>query len=235
MICLTFDTDWMSAEDMAEFLEAYPDLPRSTFFIHEASADWRPNRHEWGPHPTIDPRGPSTSPAWQDPTAQALGIRSHSCVSSHLFSIAWASEGFLYQSNETRLFGSGSAPIRTAWGIWELPISYMDNMDMWYRRNWPGVSHVPFADDVIAAALACESVYVFDFHPVHIAFNSSSPEDYARNRTSHARGASAWTLGAGGGGTRTFFDRLLESIRDAGTATECASEVVLRAQRHSIG
>ncbi|MDP1878068.1 MAG: hypothetical protein Q8M17_10995 [Actinomycetota bacterium] len=235
MICLTFDTDWMRAEDMEEFLTAYPDLPRSTFFIHEASAGWRPEGHEWGPHPTIDLRKPSGLRAWQDPEAPALGIRSHSCVTSHLLSIEWAGAGFLYQSNETHLFGPGSMPFRTAWGIWELPISYMDNMDMWFGRNWADAPRAPFAEDVIAAALACESVYVFDFHPVHIAFNSSSPEDYVRKRASHAGGASAWTLGAPGGGTRSFFERLLESIRDAGAPTQCASEAVLREQGNGNG
>lgn len=227
MICLTFDTDWMRDEEMEEFLEAYPDLPPSTFFIHHASRDWRPGHHEWGPHPTIDPRDPSHTSAWQVAEAASHGIRSHSCVSSHRLSVEWANAGFLYQSNETQLFGNGAAPIRTAWGIWELPISYMDNMDMWFAENWPGTGHIAFADHVIATALSCTRTYLFDFHPIHIAFNSPNPGRYAELRRRHADGASAWRLGSSGVGVRTFFERVLQAIHESRARTACARDIVL--------
>lgn len=236
MICLTLDTDWMRDEEMEEFLETYPDLPPSTFFIHAASGTWRPERHEWGPHPTIDPRDPPHAATWQIEEAPSLGIRSHSCVSSHRLSVEWANAGFLYQSNETQLFGTGSAPIRTAWGIWELPISYMDNMDMWFAKNWPGTGHTAFADDVIATAMSCTQTYVFDFHPIHIAFNSPNPDRYAQLRARHADGASAWSLGSSGVGVRAFFDRVLQAIHEAKVPTACASDIVQheaqRVQQH---
>lgn len=231
MICLTFDTDWMSPEDMSRFVEMYPELPRSTFFIHDSSQTWRPEHHEWGPHPTIGIDELEAVLAGPPPSKGVHGIRSHSCVASHLLSIEWARQGFTYQSNETRLFSAGAAPFRTAWGIWEVPISYMDNMDMWYSENWPGSGHLPFSDEVISAALACEELYVFDFHPVHIAFNTRHPMDYARNRARQGSGSSAWGLGSPGAGTRTFFERVLGSILDAGAATQSAHEAVLREHR----
>lgn len=226
MICLTFDTDWMTPHEMQEFLERYPDLPRSTFFIHEASADWRPTGHEWGPHPS-SPADDGCLDITNIRSPDAVGIRSHSCAGSHLISLEWARQGYLYQSNETRLYACEPAPIRTAWGIWELPIYYMDNMDFWFARNWPEVDHTPFSLEVLKEAIQGTGTYVFDFHPLHIALNSTSPESYAAKRAARGPGRSAWNLAPQGPGVREYFETLLQMIRDSDVPI-CTGEDAVR-------
>lgn len=225
MIGLTFDTDWMSPCDLDAFLHRYPNLPNSSFFVHEASQGWEAEGHETGPHPTVDSEYlASIDTAERVP--RGLGIRSHSCHTSHMLSLAWARQGFLYQSNETHLYGPGEQPWQTAWGIWEVPICYMDNMDLWFARNWGGNGREPLSARTIDEALGSTDLYVMDFHPIHIAFNTQSPEHYASLRGEMANGRSAWELASPGWGVRDFFELLLQRMEEERTPSTSLARYV---------
>lgn len=213
MTVLTFDTDWMRDVDMCKFIDEYSELPRSTFFLHEHTGSWRPKFHEHGPHPSIPTSGDVAALAMTAPESGQVGLRSHSCVTSHMLSVKWAEQGFLYQSNECRLFATSAEPYRTSWGIWEAPICYMDNMDLWYPQNWPRKNHKPLSSVVVERALGSQGTFMLDLHPLHIALNTVDVDDYVAKREKlNTTGCSPWSLATGEWGVRSLFELLLSRI-----------------------
>lgn len=220
---MTFDTDWMIPDWMDKFLEEYDSLPKSTFFIHTTTGAWRPQRHEFGPHPTISSL---SNPPEIPVNLKAVGVRTHSCVSSHMLSLHWANAGFRYESNNTRFLESDIQPAKNPWGIWDLPIFYMDNIDLCFPQNWPGSPHQPLQTNTIMAKLSPESLCVFDFHPLHIALNTLSYEDYQSKKTKIQNGVDPWELASSGHGVRDVFETIIDNFQSNGFYFETAESVV---------
>ena len=111
------------------------------------------------------------------------------------------------------MYQAGLAPFRHPWGVWELPIYYMDNMDFWMRTNRPSLGHEPFSTEWIKRSLNEPGLYVFDFHPLHIALNTSSADDYQRVKArildDHV---SPFDLTFPGRGAREYFLELCEVL-----------------------
>lgn len=230
MICLTFDTDWMTESGMARFLEAFPIPGRGTFFAHEAFDCLTNSDHEVGPHPFI-----SDLNDWKsglNMLAQSLGkpvrgMRAHSCVFSHAIGVGLNEMGFDYVSQANNVFQDGLKPFRHPWGIWELPIYYMDNMDFWTAKNWPELKHTPFSGDLIRRAVDGDSLYVFDFHPLHVALNSRATEDYQMVKSKIVeQGISPFDLAFEGRGVRVFFEELCQAMRDSGTVSLACNDAL---------
>jgi hypothetical protein len=122
--------------------------------------------------------------------------------------------GYRYVSQAQNLYQIGLRPFRHPWGLWELPIYYMDNMDFWMAKNWPDAKHVPFSRTIVENAVADdESLFVFDFHPLHIALNTRSHEDYvARKDQVLADSAPPFALRSFGRGVATFFEELCSEM-----------------------
>ncbi len=182
MICLSFDTDHMTNEWLETFLSTY-DIPgEATFFL------WKPflgvdfKYHEVEPHPTVHNLENFKVDYLDFVEAlkiNANGVRIHSCVFSHMVGIYLNDLNIKYASMATHLFETGLTPYRHPWGIWELPIYYMDNMDMCMKTNWPTLNHQPFDKKILERAIQDpEHLYVFDFHPLHVAINTTSYESY---------------------------------------------------------
>ena len=225
MIVLTFDTDYMNPEWMEAFVNRYPKLPRSTFFLHKDTLDWESSYHEINEHPTIDNLSEYSLSANLGRPVRGKGIRSHSCVSSHMLSINWAQSGIKYQSQETRFGQSYKEPERTAWGIFEVPISYMDNQDIWMEINWPG-KHRKFSQELIDFAVNSNEIFLFDFHPVHIALNTQSAADYALKKTQlNQLMTEPWDSSNSNEGVRDFFERVLSSIQKSSSKTSTCEEL----------
>jgi hypothetical protein len=226
MIILTFDTDYMTPEAMDSFVLKYSALPKSTFFAHPRSENWSNNFHEVNEHPVIENLENYSFVPNRAASFRGRGVRSHSCVSSHLISLQWAKAGLLYQSQETRWNQQFEKPERTAWGIFELPISYMDNQDIWMEENWPG-RHTKFSQDILNKAVESQGAYIFDFHPLHIALNTSSVQDYAEKKNKIlGESASPWELTTTEYGTRDFFEELLQKIEKNQSSTATCIEFV---------
>lgn len=222
-IVLTFDTDWMLADWMHRFEEEYDSIPESTFFVHSKTGDWRPQNHAVGPHPTISSLdSPPVIPA----DLHVAGVRTHTCVSSHMLSLHWAKAGFQYESNTTRFLEALIQPTQTPWGIWELPIFYMDNIDLCLPLNWRGSGHEPLEVRKIVAKVSPESLSVFDFHPLHIALNTRSYADYQSKKEKIQRGVDPWTLASPGHGVRDVFEYLIDQFQSGSFEVETAESVV---------
>ncbi len=227
MICITFDTDWMTEEGLALFLQRFPIPGVATFFAHQRYECLLNCAHEIGPHPFI-----SDLDDWRSnllSLSKSLGrpvrgTRTHSCVFSHMLGVGLAEDGYEYISQASNLFQDGLHPFRHPWGIWEMPIYYMDNMDFWMNRNWPDMDHVPFDSQSIQRAVEGDALYIFDFHPIHIALNTRTPEDYQTVKTSIVEGGGApFDLAFPGRGARTFFEELCETMtRNAMESVSCS-------------
>lgn len=220
MICLTFDTDWMGNRDIERFLELFPIPGEATFFLHQAIPALHSTTHELCPHPFIDNLSswlPRLEALSRDLPVAPRGVRPHSCVFSHMIALQLHQSGYRYVSQGMSLYQTGLSPLRHPWGIWELPIYYMDNMDFCAQQNWPGIKHTVFDERIIDAALKEKGLFVFDFHPLHIALNTRTHADYSRVKDRIIRNeTSPFDLASGGRGTRDFFLQLCSAMRASG-------------------
>lgn len=232
MICLTFDTDWMTEDTLARFLAEFAVPGDATFFCHDVFPCLAATRHEVCPHPFI-----TDLAAWQAPLTEltrrlgraARGVRPHSCVFSHMIGVGLHELGFDYVSQANGMYQPGHTPMRHPWGLWELPIYYMDNMDFWMGANWPALAHEPFSPAWIEQSLSDAGLYVFDFHPLHIALNTSSPQDYQRVKARIIdESVSPFDLTFPGRGARTYFLELCDALTSRGRRSHTCSHAVDR-------
>ena len=224
MICLSFDTDYMTSQSIEMFFSRNPIPGKGTFFLWKPfpNADW--GRHEIQPHPYVDDltKFGSNLDSFVDSLAMAQapqGVRTHSCVMSHMVGIDLSKRGYKYASMSSLLFETGLKPYRHPWGIWEMPIYYMDNMDYCMPENWPNHRHKPFSPELIHRALNNEGMFIFDFHPLHIALNTTSYEGYQGVKASISRGEDPHDLRMSGRGVAVYFQELCEAIDKAGVVS----------------
>jgi hypothetical protein len=220
VICLSFDTDRMDEEAMAEFLDTV-DLPgTATFFCTQQYDCLASTNHELAPHAVLGAGGDWDAELQSMRAAfpSATGWRSHSCVFSHLLAEQLWKLGYRYVSVHDDLGHPRPEPRRHAWGIWQLPVYYMDNLDFSTGRFWAG-DHTPFSRSIIESALDGDGLYVFGFHPIHIVLNSPSADEYFVRRKRFADGQPARDAAFEGRGTRTFYEELCAAMRsrDAGS------------------
>jgi hypothetical protein len=220
MICLTFDTDWMTEDSLSRFLREFPLPGECTFFSHKAFQCLMTDKHEIGPHPFIDNLD-NWKTALQDLSTSlnmpVRGVRPHSCVFSHMVGVGLRELNFEYVSQANNMFQDNLRPFRHPWGVWELPIFYMDNMDFWMAHNWPESKHKPFSDELIKRAVYGEDLYVFDFHPIHVALNSRSHDDYQSVKNIIViEEKSPFDYCFSGRGVRVFFVELCQEMIKAG-------------------
>ena len=218
MICLSFDTDHMSETRMEEFLAAIRIPGRATFFCtqrYECIAD---TGHETAPHPFLGPTGDWAAElaAKREEFPQAKGWRSHSCVFSHLLAQELAAAGYEYISTHDDFGRSGIRPHRHCWGVWHMPIYYMDNLDFSASRFWAKRHHRSFDPKLLATALDGNGVYVFDFHPLHLLLNSPSAEFYLERRDRFLAGEPISDLRYPRYGTTSFYRDLCDAMASAG-------------------
>ncbi len=216
MICLTYDTDHMSAEGMQRFLAEMAPPGQGTFFLWQRfeGVDW--HGHEIAPHPyltSLDKLEEQIRTFTDKVGIKAAGVRMHSCAYAHTVGVAAKACGLKYVSMASHPPEAGLHPYRHPWGVWEMPIYYMDNMDFCTTVNWPALGHKPFAREIIDRALDEPGLYVFDFHPLHLALNTTSFEAYQAVKGQFMNGAgSPWDCAMPGYGTRTFYLDLLGAM-----------------------
>jgi hypothetical protein len=217
MICLSFDTDHVDEARMREFLETVPVPGAGTFFCTQRY-EVLGAPHEVCPHPYLPEGGDwdAELAAMRSLFPDARGWRAHSCVYSHLLAQRIADDGYVYASAYDQLGRVGIEPSREAWGVWHMPIYYMDNLDFSLGRFWPRAEHRPFDPALIEAVLANDGTYVFDFHPVHLLLNTTSAEAYFERRDRFVAGAALDELRCSGYGARSFYDDLCAAMHGTG-------------------
>ena len=230
MICLTFDTDYMSASDMDYFLKTLQLPGQGTFFITEPYRDLHWGNHERAPHPFF-----KTGEEWSTTTEKLTremdnppkGIRTHSCAYIQPFGSYLHQAGYDYISVVTLPGEENLKPYRHPWGIWEIPIYYMDNMDFCMSINWPDYQHDPFNPQIIQNAIHGNGLYVFDFHPLHLAMNTPTYAYYGEVREKRIQNQdSAFNYTFDGYGTRNFYLELCQAMQDNGLVSRTCSQAL---------
>jgi hypothetical protein len=226
---LTFDTDYATGDDLRRLFAEHPIPGRATLFLHAPmpGVDFGP--HEIEPHPIFKASEPweETLTAYEAQfPGTPRGLRPHSCATSHMLGIAMKRRGYLYSSVSAPMYQAGLRPYRQAWGVYELPIYYMDNMDYCMAQNWPGRRHEPFDPAIIRRACGEEGLYVFDFHPIHLLMNTCSQAFYERARRRMVEEGATWgQMRHPCRGAATFFDELCGAMRAAGLESVTCLEV----------
>ena len=185
MIIMTFDTDHMTENMMAVFLnEIVPKALPATFFCYKVFDCLVGASQEVAMHPSFA-EGEAWLPATRKlQTALAdkhdvvpRGLRPHSLMSSQRYVVDLNGLGFEYISSISVPSAVDIACFRYPWGPVEIPVRYMDNMDLWARDKTHQTTAC-FEPRIIADAVTAKGVFCFDFHPVHIYLNTSRFEDY---------------------------------------------------------
>lgn len=232
MICITFDTDHMSEEELKKFFDLYKIPGKATIFTHQYYPFLEDAVHEMAPHPLIENLldwEPGLEALTSNFRRRPYGIRTHSCVFSHMVGISLYRMGYRYISQANNLFQNDLKPLRHPWGIWELPIYYMDNMDFWMSKNWGSLGHQPFCKNIIEQAITGDSLYVFDFHPLHVALNTRSPADYCSVKDAVIKnGISPFSISFDGRGTAVFFEELCAALENTQQVSYTCSEALAR-------
>lgn len=231
MISLTFDTDHIDEARMVEFLSEVPVPGAGTFFCTQRFDVLEGTPHEVGPHPPLEPGTDwdRELKEWRAAFPEAQGWRSHSCVFSHKLAEQLAGDGYRYLSTHDDFGRAGLVPHRHGWGIWHMPIFYMDTLDLFSSRFWPeGEVPARFSPGLIETALADDGVYVFDFHPIHLLLNSPSPEYYLEQRDRFRAGDPIRELRFEGHGVLSFYTSLCRRMEERGVASLSARDALER-------
>jgi hypothetical protein len=218
-ICLSFDTDHMNEAQMAQFLSANAFAGRGTFFCTQRYECLAGTGHEQGPHPFLDPGSDweKELSSKREEFPDATGWRSHSCVFSNMLAVWLGEHGYRYASTHDQLGAMGIVPTWHSWGVWHLPIYYMDTMDFSARRFAQEQARAELFDRaLIRRAVEGPGLYVFDFHPIHIMLNTPTAEYYLSRRDRFRAGEPVENLRHPGYGTANFFHELCTAVNDAG-------------------
>ena len=222
MFCFSFDTDHMNNARMVEFLDDVKFPGKGTFFCTQVYDIFRNLDHEVGPHPYL-----GSSNNWEVELKQmrenfshAKGWRSHSCVFSHILAEQVKKLGYDYVTTHEELGRPKIHPYHHAFGVWQMPIFYMDNLDFSRSNFWEDEEHKPFNKNLIDIALGNDGVYVFDFHPVHLLINTPNPDYYFKVRDSFLGGEAIADIRYDGYGTRNFFDELCHAAIQKGMRSQ---------------
>lgn len=218
MISLSFDTDHMSEARMEEFLAEVALPGGATFFCTQPYRCLERADFEIAPHPFLsgDRDWLAELKTKRAEFPNALGWRSHSCVFSHTLAEWISCNGYLYASTHDSFGIQGIRPSRQLWGIWHVPIYYMDNLDFSRNRFWPERNERPFSRSLLEVACHEDDFYVFDFHPIHLLLNTPNPEWYMIRRGQFLAGERIASLRYEAYGTRSFFDDLVAAMHGAG-------------------
>jgi hypothetical protein len=222
MIVLTFDTDHMTERMMDIFIDRImpPDIT-ATYFCSRPFASLRGAKGELAPHPVLEPSRPWLQ-ALQDKIrevedfyqAEVEGLRTHSLVSSQQMMVQLNTLGLSYVSSIAIPYSANIAPFRGPWGVVEIPIRYMDNMDLW-ARDKTGLQSRCFDEAIIELAMTEGQHFCFDFHPIHIMLNTAQFADY-ETWVQRGRPELDDLVKRRCYGTRDFFLDLCAAIRRAG-------------------
>ena len=140
MICLTFDTDYAGGEDICRLLAEYPIPGKATFFMHAPVQGVAWEGHEVEPHPVFKDGEPweETIAAWEARlSGPHLGLRPHSCATSHILGNIMKRRGYLYGSVTAPLYQAGLRPIGSRGASTSCPSTSWTTWTTAWRRTGP--------------------------------------------------------------------------------------------------
>jgi hypothetical protein len=218
MIALTIDTDWASEElvrQTVEMIHAYG--CKVTAFCTDALST---EADEVALHPNfVDLDLETPIRHLKDVFPNAIGMRSHSLFFTERFRPIYDAQKLIYDSNAIQYLRRGIRCAAISTLTMSIPIYFMDRFHLEMaaaKADRFSVSQFDWDDD---------GLKVFDFHPIHVAMNTSSVEWYERHKIHYHNLDRLRECVAPGEGICTLLEKLLSYIRAQGMKTYTMSEV----------
>lgn len=217
-VVLSFDVDWAPdgvLEPIVERLRA-SGVPATFFATHYSPllASLERDQFEIALHPRIDDLrdGVTSVEELLALYPDAVGVRSHSLVSSGPLLQRQSERGIRYESN-CFLPLHGLAPVWRLPDLVTIPYFWADDYHFLFGRR--------FALEELD--LAGPGLKVLDFHPIHVFMNTSAEDQYGRFRE-HYRDVERLKplVNRDDPGSGTLFDEVVDWIAASGTASTLA-------------
>ena len=245
-IVITVDTEWahpLVLADLLDLLDAYG-VTATLFCTGPVEA----RGHEVAIHPNFRRGGDAVrsllarpaneAAAWDDALIyrgvlaqmretfpDAIGSRSHSLIYDSALLPELAAAGFRYDSTYMTPLRS-VAPFPKEHGVWEIPIYYMDHVDLITTATGFRVE---------ALGLDGPGLKVFDFHPNMVFINAATETQYLDSKSCYHDPRALLSYRSEGGGVRSLLVALLERVRSDAIATSTLREVYEAAASNPIG
>lgn len=226
LICLTVDVEWAHPEVLADLTRAFDERGlRATLFCTHPNIT--AGNHERALHPNFRKHGDTMRwlsrqhadfGSWSEPLvydavvrhtksfcSEAIGVRAHSLFYDSDLLPAYRAHGLRYDSSVFLPFMPGITPVCKESGILELPIFYMDHIDIVGRMT-------DFR--VTSLRLNRPGLKVFGFHPNVVFLNARSIDDYLASKPYYHDVEKLTAMRRPGRGARTVFFELLDYIVD---------------------
>ncbi|MGX5735311.1 polysaccharide deacetylase WbmS family protein [Bosea thiooxidans] len=221
-ICLTFDTDHMSEVNLSKWLSSVEIEGCATFYCGQKFDILEGTKHLQAPHPDFAGKTNFIEliDEYQKMFPSCKTWRSHSLLFSQSICVELFRRGYTSVSISEQFGAQGIAPNRLPWGPVDMSIYYMDNSDFCNFNNMHNDDHVPFNRKIIdrifenGSVFDKKKVYVFDFHPIHIALNTRSYGTYAAERDAYKSDGAVSQDSASRYGVKNFYNELIASMKE---------------------
>tara|TARA_B100000989_G_scaffold1766_1_gene1113 strand:+ start:6915 stop:7643 length:729 start_codon:yes stop_codon:yes gene_type:complete len=221
-IVLSFDLDWASDEVIDyTYQKVRKAGVKATFFVThptpliERFAD--DPKVQLGLHPNFNPFFSKNGQESTEESFQYLSdlkrsllpsakiIRSHSLTTSSLLLSQFWDLGFEISSNYAMFGQTGLYPFHHPSGIVEMPIFFGDDGYISFRNS----TFLPSFSDEFLLEREFRGFRNFNFHPIHIALNTSALEQYEDSREYHHDLSKILAGKISGQGVESFFEKLI--------------------------
>jgi len=232
VLVITIDTDWSPqacVEDTLNLLREH-EAP-ATVFTTRGLDPRVVGDFDIGIHPNFC--GPTQSEdaireelkACTRALPRATGVRSHALVGSsrHYLLLRRGFGRLRYTSNYYMPGVPGIAPFMTQSGLPELPIFWMDHLEL--ERGAKLETRRLFEQ------LLTPGLKVFDFHPFHLFINSQSRAHFHSARPSYHNAARLRKQRRNGAGVRTMLNSLLQQAEKEGIELATCAQIATIAKR----
>ncbi len=227
-ICLTVDVEWAHPEVLADITRAFDErgLRATLFCTHPGITA---GHHERALHPNFRRSGDTMRrlarehadfETWSESRVydfvvrhtksfcpEALGVRAHSLLHDTELTAVYRAHGLGYDSSVVLPFMPNITPVRGASSLLQLPIYYMDHMD---------ISGAMTDFRIASLRLDRPGLKVFDFHPNIVFINARSNDDYLASKECYHDPEKLAAMRRPGRGIRTMFFELIDYIADRG-------------------
>ncbi len=212
MIAISFDIEWapdVVIEDTLDLLNTAG--VQATFFATHATSFFDGiHGHEIGIHPnfllTKDYRSELDRLMGLYPQAQ--GVRCHSYYQNTQILDLFVEHGLRYDSNLLMFCCQGIHAFQNWNGLVRVPVFWEDDVNCLVGDTW---------DPQMLSISDPDSLYVFDFHPIHVFLNTESMDRYeaAKSHCNYPKRLREFVNSESSGvGTRLFLKRLLTLMKE---------------------
>ncbi len=220
--CFTSDTDWASEEQIEFLMNVFKEhhITVTPFLTHASEVIRRlysDKRNLVGLHPNFLP-GSSHGANYEEVVSNAKRLwpesvffRSHSFFDNTHIGRLVANNGFKFDANLLLFLQNGLFPLKHNSGLLRFPTAWEDDIHFYLK--------LPMSISCFGQFLDSPGLKIFNFHPVHVFFNTPDDDFYAAIKRKEALHPFK------GNGTMTILTELLQWIENRSVQTYTLPEL----------